>query len=95
MNSRGLWLSPPRLDPAGVDLVRGVASDLGMKALTLQTVTGHDALAIQKRIPSSLIFVPSQGGLSHNPREFTAPEALDKGYDVLVETLWRMVTVDR
>lgn len=85
----------PRLDQAGVDLVRGVASDLGMKALTLQTVTGHDALAIQKRIPASLIFVPSRGGLSHNPREFTAPEALDKGYAVLVETLWRMVTAER
>ena len=83
------------LDPAGFDMVRSVASDLGMKVMALKTVTGHDALAIQKRIPSSLIFVPSQGGLSHNPREFTAPDALDKGYDVLVETLWRMVTVDR
>jgi beta-ureidopropionase / N-carbamoyl-L-amino-acid hydrolase len=80
------------LDPAGFNMVRSVAGDLGMKVLALKTVAGHDALAIQKRIPSSLIFVPSQGGLSHNPREFTAPEALDKGYDVLVETLWRMVT---
>jgi N-carbamoyl-L-amino-acid hydrolase len=84
----------PMLDPAGLDIVRRVASDLGMKALVLKTVTGHDALAIQKRMPSSLIFVPSQGGLSHNPREFTAPEALDKGYEVLVETLWRMVTAE-
>ncbi len=84
----------PTLDPAGFDMVRSVASDLGMKVLALKTVTGHDALAMQKRIPSSLIFVPSQGGLSHNPREFTAPEALDKGYDVLVETLWRMVTAE-
>jgi N-carbamoyl-L-amino-acid hydrolase len=80
------------LDPAGVALIMDVAGDLGCKAMTLKTVTGHDALAIQKRIPASLIFVPSQGGLSHNPREFTAPEALDKGYAVLVETLWRMVT---
>jgi metal-dependent amidase/aminoacylase/carboxypeptidase family protein len=54
----------PTLDPAGFELVRGVASDLGMKTLALKTVTGHDALAIQKRIPSSLIFVPSQDGLS-------------------------------
>ncbi len=82
------------LDPAGVDLVRGAAGDLGMKVLTLKTVAGHDALAIQKLIPSSLIFVPSQGGLSHNPREFTAPEALEKGYQVLAEVLWRMVTAD-
>jgi beta-ureidopropionase / N-carbamoyl-L-amino-acid hydrolase len=82
------------LDAAGFEMVRSVAGDLGMKVLALKTVAGHDALAIQKRIPSSLIFVPSQGGLSHNPREFTAPEALDKGYDVLVETLWRMVTAE-
>ncbi len=82
------------LDPAGVDLVRSVAGDLGMKVLTLKTVAGHDALAIQKRMPSSLIFVPSQGGLSHNPHEFTAPEDLDNGYKVLVEVLWRMVTAE-
>jgi beta-ureidopropionase / N-carbamoyl-L-amino-acid hydrolase len=82
------------LDAAGFEMVRSVANDLGLKVLALKTVTGHDALAIQKRIPSSLIFVPSLGGLSHNPREFTAPEALDKGYDVLVETLWRMVTAE-
>jgi N-carbamoyl-L-amino-acid hydrolase len=84
----------PVLDPAGADLVRSVASDLGMKVLALKTVTGHDALAIQKKTPSSLIFVPSKDGLSHNPREYTAPEALDKGYEVLVETLWRMVTAE-
>jgi len=84
----------PTLDPAGLDVVRGVASDLGMKTLVLKTITGHDALAIQKRVPSSLIFVPSKDGLSHNPREFTAPEALDKGYEVLAETLWRMVTAE-
>ena len=84
----------PTLDPAGLDVVRGVAADLGMKTLVLKTITGHDALAIQKRIPSSLIFVPSQDGLSHNPREYTAPDALDKGYEVLVETLWRMVTAE-
>jgi N-carbamoyl-L-amino-acid hydrolase len=80
------------LDLAGVELILAVANDLRVKAMMLKTITGHDALAIQKRIPASLIFVPSQGGLSHNPREFTAPEALDKGYAVLTEILWRMVT---
>jgi beta-ureidopropionase / N-carbamoyl-L-amino-acid hydrolase len=80
------------LDPGGVALVLAVAADLGLKVLTFKTITGHDALAVQKRIPASLIFVPSRGGLSHNPREFTPPEALDKGFAVLVEVLWRMVT---
>ena len=73
-------------------MVRSVARDLGLKIKTFKTITGHDALAIQKCVPASLIFVPSQGGLSHNPREFTTQDALDKGYAVLAETLWRMVT---
>jgi beta-ureidopropionase / N-carbamoyl-L-amino-acid hydrolase len=84
----------PAFDPAGVDLVQSVARDLDMKALTLRTIAGHDALAIQRKIPATLIFVPSRDGISHNPREFTAPEALDRGYEVLVETLWRMVTAE-
>ena len=50
------------LDPAGVDVVRDLVRDFGLKVLTLQTIAGHDALAIQKRIPASLTFVPSQGG---------------------------------
>jgi len=80
------------LDMPGAALAHAVAGDLGLRALTMKTVAGHDALALQKRLPASLIFVPSRGGLSHNPNEFTDEPALDKGLSVLTETLWRMVT---
>ncbi|WP_079568851.1 Zn-dependent hydrolase [Bradyrhizobium erythrophlei] len=80
------------LDPEGVKLVQSVAGDLGFTSLVMKTVAGHDALALQKRVPATLIFVPSRNGLSHNAREFTEPAALDKGLAVLIETLWRLVT---
>jgi N-carbamoyl-L-amino-acid hydrolase len=80
------------LDPAGADLISEVTASLGLTSIPLKTVAGHDALAVQKRAPASLIFVPSRGGLSHNAREFTDEAALDKGLAVLTETLWRMVT---
>ena len=80
------------LDPAGVHLIHEVTTGLGLTAIPLKTVCGHDALAVQKRAPASLIFVPSRGGLSHNAREFTEEASLDKGLAVLTETLWRMVT---
>ena len=89
--SASVSTSTRTLDAAGVDIVRNTAQELGMKVLTLQTVAGHDALAIQKRLPSSLFFVPSRDGISHNPREYTSPEALERGYKVLTEILWRMV----
>ncbi len=80
------------LDADGAAVVESVARDLGLASMRMQTVAGHDALALQKRVPSSLIFVPSVGGLSHNPRELTRPDQLDRGHAVLTETLWRMVT---
>lgn len=83
-----------RLDPHGVELTLEAAASLGFKATSLKTTIGHDALAIQKRIPSSLIFVPSKDGLSHNPREYTSPEELDNGLAVLTEVLWKMVTAE-
>ena len=80
------------LDPEGVKLAQGAAFDLGFTSVVMKTVAGHDALALQKRVPATLIFVPSRDGLSHNPGEFTEPAALDKGLAVLTETLWRMLT---
>jgi N-carbamoyl-L-amino-acid hydrolase len=83
---------PVSLDSAGVDVIRDASARLGFRTITLETVAGHDALAVQKRVPASLMFVPSRGGLSHNPGEFTDEASLDKGLAALTETLWRMVT---
>ncbi len=80
------------LDPEGVTLAQHVAGDLGFTSTVMKTVAGHDALALQKRVPATLIFVPSRDGLSHNAREFTDPAALEKGLTVLTEMLWRLVT---
>jgi len=80
------------LDPEGVKFVKSVVDDLGFTSAIMKTVAGHDALALQKRVPATLIFVPSRDGLSHNAREYTEPLALEKGLSVLTETLWRMVT---
>lgn len=78
-------------DAAGVETVRAAAASLGLAATEMMTVAGHDVLALQRKMPGTLIFVPSEG-LSHNEREFTKADDLDRGLDVLAETLWRMVT---
>ncbi|OCC06681.1 Zn-dependent hydrolase [Labrys sp. WJW] len=80
------------LDPHGAALIAAVARELELSSMEMKTIAGHDALALNKRMPASLIFVPSQGGLSHNPAEFTDEAALDKGLAVLTQVLWRLVT---
>ena len=80
------------LDSKGVSVVEAACETLGYSCMRMKTVAGHDALAVQRRFPASLIFVPSKGGISHSPLEDTAPLDLEHGLDVLSEALWTLVT---
>ena len=42
------------------------------------------------RLPMGMIFVPSKGGLSHCGEEWTDPDYLDRGADILYRTLLRL-----
>lgn len=57
------------------------------RAITLVSGAGHDAVYISRIAPTAMIFVPSENGLSHNEREYTPPEKLKKGCDLLLNTL--------
>jgi N-carbamoyl-L-amino-acid hydrolase len=48
---------------------------------------GHDAQMMARVCPSAMIFVPSVRGISHNAAEYTAPEHLAAGAEVLLHTL--------
>lgn len=51
---------------------------------------GHDTKEIIYQVPSAMIFVPSVGGISHSPKEFTTEEQMEKGVEILYETLLRL-----
>jgi N-carbamoyl-L-amino-acid hydrolase len=48
---------------------------------------GHDAQMLARVCPTGMIFVPSEKGISHNPREHTDPAQLVAGADVLLDVL--------
>ena len=80
------------LDISGINIVKNACAELGYQPTLLKTVAGHDAIAIQRKIPATLIFVPSINGLSHSPLENTSKKDLEHGLNVLIETLWMMIT---
>ena len=51
---------------------------------------GHDAQEIAHLGPMGMIFVPSVDGISHSPREFSRPEDIANGVNVLLHTLLRL-----
>jgi len=82
---------PVVFDDRVVDTVAAVAADLGHSVRRLPSGAGHDAQMMARLCPTGMVFVPSRDGISHNPAEFTEPENLVAGGDVLLRT---MLTLD-
>ena len=76
-----------QLDADLSQLVLAQATALGLSAMPMRSVAGHDAISLSYHCPSALLFVPSAGGLSHNEHEFTATADLHTGLDLLMALL--------
>ncbi len=68
-------------------LVADAAGGAGLTHINLPSGAGHDAQAIASITPSAMIFVPSVGGISHAPAEYTTPQDCANGAQVLLNAL--------
>lgn len=78
---------PVAFDPAVVERVECEAMALGASVRRMPSGAGHDAQSFAPNCPTGMVFVPSVGGISHNVAEFTAPEDIETGANVLLRTL--------
>lgn len=88
-----------RLPPVGLDdgiagLLAEEARRLGLTAITMPSGAGHDAQTMQAFCPAGLVFVPSAGGISHAPREWTDWSDIIDGARLMLATLARLVAGD-
>lgn len=80
-----------QFDARIVELIENVASQLGHQGIRRMTSgAGHDAQMLARICPTAMIFVPSIDGISHNPREYTEPDHLVLGANVLLHVLARL-----
>ena len=79
----------PPLDfaPACVNAVRDGASALGLSHMDIVSGAGHDAIFVAELGPAGMIFVPCEGGISHNEIENAAPDDLAAGCAVLLRAM--------
>jgi beta-ureidopropionase / N-carbamoyl-L-amino-acid hydrolase len=81
--------APVRFDPTVVEMVEAEAKALGHSVRRMPSGAGHDAQMFAPNCPAGMIFVPSVGGISHNPKEHTAPEDIGAGANVLLRCVLR------
>jgi N-carbamoyl-L-amino-acid hydrolase len=76
--------APVDFDPATVDLIEDAAKALGCRVKRMPSGAGHDAQMFAPNCPTAMVFVPSKDGLSHNVKEYTSPEEIGAGVNVLL-----------
>ncbi|MCA0996627.1 Zn-dependent hydrolase [Alloyangia pacifica] len=79
-----------RFDARLVALAERAADDFGYPRIAIDTIGGHDAVAVNAILPSIVVAVPSVNGVIHRNDEYTSPEDLNAGGDVLVEMIRRI-----
>ncbi len=66
------------------------ASELGHSTLRMPSGAGHDAQSVALLAPVGMIFIPSVAGISHSPQEFSRPQDVVAGANVLLGTLLKL-----
>jgi N-carbamoyl-L-amino-acid hydrolase len=78
---------PVEFDPHVIDLVERLAVQQGLSVMRMPSGAGHDAQMFARVCPTSMIFVPSVKGISHNPAEHTDDADLEAGANLLLATM--------
>jgi N-carbamoyl-L-amino-acid hydrolase len=78
---------PALADPRVMDLVQGAATSLGLTHQRMPSGAGHDAQEMAHLGPMGMIFIPSVGGISHSPREFSHAADITHGANVLLQAV--------
>ncbi|KJJ40512.1 allantoate amidohydrolase [Bacillus subtilis] len=66
------------------------AAENGISCEEMVSGAGHDAQMIGRRHPACMLFVPSRGGISHSPKEYTSARQLETGVRALTDLLYKL-----
>ncbi len=78
---------PAISDPQVMSWIESSATALGLSSQRMPSGAGHDAQEIAHIAPMAMIFIPSVGGISHSPKEFSRAADITNGADVLLNAV--------
>jgi N-carbamoyl-L-amino-acid hydrolase len=83
-----IWMAPAvKFAPELIACVRRAAEKAGLATRDIVSGAGHDAAYIARVAPTTMIFVPCLGGISHNEAESTTLEECAAGAQVLLNAV--------
>jgi len=79
--------APALTDKSLQGLIAATAKRLDLSTKLMPSGAGHDAQEMANLGPIGMIFIPSVGGISHSPKEFSRPADIENGANVLLGTV--------
>ena len=78
---------PALADPFIQQSIEKSAKSLGFSYRYMPSGAGHDAQEMARLAPMGMIFIPSKDGISHAPKEYSSPQDIANGANVLFHTI--------
>lgn len=85
---------PVKLSDKITNIIKSVCEDKKVSYKIMHSGAGHDSQIVAPFMDTAMIFIPSIKGISHNPSEKSYEEDIIRGYEVLVETLYKLAYQD-
>lgn len=80
-------IDPISFDNDIVHHIQQASQKLGFSYKKMISGAGHDAQLLADTYPAAMVFIPSKNGISHNFSEYSSPDQIEKGANVLLETV--------
>ena len=88
IDEKRIWNSPAvKFAAPLIECVRESVAQAGFQSRDMASGAGHDAAYIARVAPTTMIFVPCLGGISHNEEESTTSEECGAGAQVLLNAV--------
>ena len=82
--------APAVCDAHLVETIASVCGELGLPVKKMVSRAYHDTLFMAQVCPATMIFIPCRGGYSHRPDEYSSPDQIKRGVEVLAGALARL-----
>lgn len=81
-------IEPVKCDARVIQIIENVAGQLGINHTRMASGAAHDTQIMAKIARAGMIFIPSKGGRSHSPAEWSDWQDIVNGANVLLNTLY-------
>jgi N-carbamoyl-L-amino-acid hydrolase len=83
---------PAACDAEILDVMEAAAKEAGKGTKRMVSRAYHDSLFIARIAPAAMLFIPCRGGVSHRPDEYSSPEWIGSGVNVLARTMAKLAS---